>query len=167
MKYDVCAFVFRCDIFQCNKEETIKDPGTLQPLLIPPTIWKDIFMDFFLGLPKSRIKSDIMVVVDFLSKYAHLCALQHLFTASTVAQSFMDNIFKLHGMPHLLSLTEIQLSPAIFGKNFSGSRETNCISTSPIIPKLISKLKLSKSVWKHICCVFHLIEKISGLSGYP
>jgi hypothetical protein len=41
-----------------------------------------------------------MVVVDHLSKYAHLCALQHPFTTSTVAQIFMDNIFKLHGMPH-------------------------------------------------------------------
>jgi hypothetical protein len=41
-----------------------------------------------------------MVVADHLSKYAHLCALQHPFTASTMAQFFMDNIFKLHGMYH-------------------------------------------------------------------
>jgi hypothetical protein len=41
-----------------------------------------------------------MVVVDHLSKYAHLCSLQHPFTASIVAQLFMDHIFKLHGMPH-------------------------------------------------------------------
>jgi hypothetical protein len=34
-------------------------------------------MDFIIGLPKSVNKSDIMVVVDRLSKYAHLCALQH------------------------------------------------------------------------------------------
>jgi hypothetical protein len=41
-----------------------------------------------------------MVVVDCLSKHAHFCALQHSFTASTVAQLFMDHIFKIHGMPH-------------------------------------------------------------------
>jgi hypothetical protein len=41
-----------------------------------------------------------MVVVDRLSKYAHLYSLQHPFTTSTVAQLFMDHIFKLHGMPH-------------------------------------------------------------------
>jgi hypothetical protein len=57
-------------------------------------------MDFIFGLPKSGNKSVIMVVVDCISKYAHFCALQHLFTASTVAQFFMDNIFELHGMPH-------------------------------------------------------------------
>ena len=57
-------------------------------------------MDFITGLPKSGNKSIIMVVVNRLSKYAHLCALQHPFTTSTVAQLFMDQVFKLHGMPH-------------------------------------------------------------------
>jgi hypothetical protein len=42
-------------------------------------------MDFILGLPKSSNKSVIMVVVDRLSKYSHLCALQQPFTSSTVA----------------------------------------------------------------------------------
>jgi hypothetical protein len=41
-----------------------------------------------------------MVFVDFLSKYSHFCALQHPFTTSMVAQLFMDQVFKLHGMPH-------------------------------------------------------------------
>jgi hypothetical protein len=57
-------------------------------------------MDFIIGLPKSGNKSVIMVVVDFLSKYAHFCALQHPFTTSMVAQIFMDQVFKLHVMPH-------------------------------------------------------------------
>jgi hypothetical protein len=55
---------------------------------------------FYYGLPKSGNKSVIMVVVDRLSKYAHFCALQHPFTTSMVAQIFMDQVFKLHGMPH-------------------------------------------------------------------
>jgi hypothetical protein len=100
MKQDIRNFVTECDVCQCNKGETIKSPGTLQPLPIPPAIWKDISMDFITDLPKSGNKSVIMVVVDRLSKYAHFCALQHPFTASTVAQNFMDQVFKLHGMPH-------------------------------------------------------------------
>ena len=57
-------------------------------------------MDFITGLPKSGNKSVVMVIVDRLSKYVHLCALQHPFTTSTMAQLFMDKVFKLHGMPH-------------------------------------------------------------------
>jgi hypothetical protein len=55
-------------------------------------------MDFITFLPKSGNKSIIMVFVYLLSKYAHLCALQHMFKTSTVAQIFMDRVFKLHGM---------------------------------------------------------------------
>jgi hypothetical protein len=90
MKYYICIFVIECDVCQCNKGEIVKSPGTLQTLPIPNAIWKDISMDFIIGLPKSGNKLVIMVVVDRLSKYAHFCALQHPFTASTVAQIFMD-----------------------------------------------------------------------------
>jgi hypothetical protein len=100
MKQDIHKFVVECEVCQCNKGEIVKSPGTLQPLPIPPAIWKDISMEFITGLPKSGNKSVIMVVVDRLSKYAHFCALPHPFTASTVAQIFMDQVFKLHGMPH-------------------------------------------------------------------
>jgi hypothetical protein len=100
MKQDICKFVAECEVCQHNKGETVKSPGTLQPLLIPPAIWKDISMDFIAGLPKSGNKSLIMVVVDCLSKYAHFCALHNPFTTSTVAQIFMDQVFKLHGMPN-------------------------------------------------------------------
>jgi hypothetical protein len=82
--------VAKCDVCQCNKGETVKSLGTLQPLLIPPVIWRDISMDFIVGLPKLGNKSVIMVVVDCLSKYAHFYALQHPFTTSIVAQIFMD-----------------------------------------------------------------------------
>jgi hypothetical protein len=98
MKQDVCTFVAKCDTCQCNKGETIKSPGMLKLLLIPPAIWRDISMDFIVGLPKSGHNSIIRLVVDLLSKYAHFIARQHPFSTSTMAQIFMGNIFKLHGM---------------------------------------------------------------------
>jgi hypothetical protein len=59
-------------------------------------------MDFIVGLPKSENKSVMMVIVNHLSKYDRLCSLQNPFITSIVAQFFMDNIFKLHGMPHFI-----------------------------------------------------------------
>jgi hypothetical protein len=57
-------------------------------------------MDFIVGLPKLGNKLVIVVFIDHLSKCDHLCSLQHPFTASIVAQLFMDKVFKLHGIPH-------------------------------------------------------------------
>jgi IS30 family transposase len=97
--------------------------------MIPPAIWGDISMDFIVGLPKSGNKSVIMVVVDRLSKYAHLCSLQHPFTASTMAQLFMDQVFKLHAMPHSIVYDRDPTFTNNFGNNYSGYRAPNCIST--------------------------------------
>ena len=57
-------------------------------------------MDFITSLPKSEGKSVIMVVVDILSKYTHLCALYHPLKATTVANAFMETVPKLHGTPN-------------------------------------------------------------------
>jgi hypothetical protein len=150
MKQDIRNFVAECDVCQCNKGETVKSPGTLQPLPIPPAIWRDISMDFIVSLPKSGNKSVIMVVVDHLSKYAHLCALQHPFTTSTVAQFSWIRSSSFMACHILLFLIVTQLSPTIFGKNCSRYKAPNCISAQLIIPRLMVKLKLSTNVWKHI-----------------
>ena len=57
-------------------------------------------MDFIGGLPKSEGYNVILVVVDRLTKFAHLLPLKHPYTASKVAQLFMDSVVTLHGLPH-------------------------------------------------------------------
>eukprot|EP00253_Pinus_taeda_P029353 PITA_29353 len=99
MKKDILTVVAECNVCQRHKGEIVKAPGTLQPLPIPSSIWIEVSMDFITSLPKLGNKSVIMVVVDRLSKYAHFRALPHPFTQTLVAQYFMDQIFKLHGMP--------------------------------------------------------------------
>jgi hypothetical protein len=61
-------------------------------------------MDFIEGLPTSGFANCIMVVVDKFSKFAHFIPLHHPFTAAKVAQSFLDSVYRLHGMPtHIIS----------------------------------------------------------------
>jgi len=59
----------------------------------------DLSMDFIEGLPKSQGYNVILVVVDRLTKFAHFVAVKHPYTAADIAQLFMDNIVKLHGLP--------------------------------------------------------------------
>lgn len=41
-----------------------------------------------------------MVVVDQLSKYAHFIPIYRPYFASKIANIFLTNIFRLHGMPY-------------------------------------------------------------------
>ena len=86
-----------CLVCQQNKVETVKTPSLLQPLNIPSQHWEEVLMDFITGLPKSKGKNVIMVVVDRFTKYAHFCALSHPFSASIVVAAFMDRVQNLHG----------------------------------------------------------------------
>lgn len=44
----------------------------------------------------------ILVVVDRLNMYSHFMPINHPYTALTVARVFMDNVFKLHGLPQTI-----------------------------------------------------------------
>jgi hypothetical protein len=98
LKKAIETFVSECLVCQRAKSEQCHYPGLLSPLPIPNMAWTFINMDFVEGLPKSGNKNAILVVVDRLTKYAHFLPLAHPFTAQSVAQLFMDNIFKLHGL---------------------------------------------------------------------
>lgn len=59
-------------------------------------------MDFIECFPTSKGKNTILVVVDQLTKYEHFLPLAHPFTAITIAQDFLSQIYKLHGAPKLI-----------------------------------------------------------------
>ena len=52
MKRDIAEFVCRCLVCQQIKAEHLKPSGKLNPFSIPQWKWKDITMDFVLGLPR-------------------------------------------------------------------------------------------------------------------
>lgn len=99
MSLEVQNYVRNCDVCQKNKYENVAKPGLLNPLPVPHGVWESVSLDFIEGLPQSAGKHCILVVIDKLSKQAHFIALSHPYTAIEVAQSYLDNVFKLHGLP--------------------------------------------------------------------
>jgi hypothetical protein len=82
-----------------TKPEHVPTPGLLQPLPIPVEAWTSIALDFVTGLPKCEGKEVIMVVIDRLTKFAHFIALSHPYSTLSIVRAFLDNIYKLHGLP--------------------------------------------------------------------
>jgi Integrase zinc binding domain/Integrase core domain/Chromo (CHRromatin Organisation MOdifier) domain len=99
MKESVIQIVQKCNTCQLNKGENVASPGLLQPIPVPEGPWAVVSMDFICGLPKSGGKDVILVIIDKFTKYCHLITLSHPFKAIDVAHSFLETIYRLHGLP--------------------------------------------------------------------
>jgi len=74
-------------------------------------------MDFISGLPKSKGKDVILVVIDKLIKYCHLIVLSYPYTASSVVERFLDTVYKLHGLPSKIIIDRDPLFTSTFWKD--------------------------------------------------
>jgi hypothetical protein len=88
-------------------------------------------MDFIEGLPKSQKFDTILVVIDKFTRYAHFVPLAHPFSAMHVAQAFVDNIYKLHGLPdNIISDRDIIFTSAFWKQLFKLSNTQLLMSSS-------------------------------------
>ena len=95
----VKAFLRSYDVCHRFKSDSMRLTGLLQPLSIPERVWTEISMDFINALPPSNGHTVGMVVVDRLSKYAHFVPMKHPYTTAIMAQAFVSQIIRLHGIP--------------------------------------------------------------------
>jgi hypothetical protein len=86
-------------VCQQAKPDMSKSPGLLQPLPIPDESWQIITMDFIKGLPLPSTTNCILVIVDKFTKFAHFLPIKHPYTDASIAKIFLDQVYKLHGMP--------------------------------------------------------------------
>lgn len=99
-RYEFCCPLL-CQFITCQqaKPDRTRLPGLLQLLPVPASAWQTISLDFVEGLPCSSNVNCILVVVDSFNKYSHFLPLLHPFTAASVAKLFMNNVYRLHGLP--------------------------------------------------------------------
>jgi len=99
LKRDVAQFVYSCLICQKSKVEHQKPARLLTPLDVPEWKWDSISMDFVTSLPNTPRGHDaIWVIVDRLTKSAHFIPINISFPVSQLAEIYIREIVKLHGV---------------------------------------------------------------------
>ena len=76
--------------------------GLLQPFHIPTQKWSEVSMDFITDLRTSKGNDSIFVVIDTLTKNTHFISISSKSKALQVTDSYVKNIFKLHGFPNVI-----------------------------------------------------------------
>ena len=100
MKREIAEYVSSCAICQQVKVERKKPYGLMQRLPIPKWKWKNITMDFVYKLPRTWNGYDgIWVVVDQLNKWAHFIPVRESYSLSQLAERFISEVVKYHGVP--------------------------------------------------------------------
>ena len=100
MRKDIEKFVRNCHT--CRRAKTARHApfGILRPLPVPSKPWQHISMDFVTGLPASGDEANaIWVVVDRLTKQRHFVPCQDSVDAETLAEMFIDHVWRFHGLP--------------------------------------------------------------------
>ncbi|GAU45290.1 hypothetical protein TSUD_327480 [Trifolium subterraneum] len=100
MHKEIAEYVYACLVCQKSKIEHQKPSGLLQPLFIPEWKWDSIAMDFVGGLPKTAKGNGVIwVVVDRLTKSAHFIAIKIGTLVPKLAEIYVEQIIRLHGIP--------------------------------------------------------------------
>src|SRR3979490_1428188 len=95
----IAKYVRACD--PCNRTKTFPASpiGKLLPNCIPDRRWQVITVDLITELPISQGYNALLVMVDRLSKRAHVIPTTSDVNSVGMARIFHDHIWKLHGLP--------------------------------------------------------------------
>ena len=128
-------YINKCQNYQLNKHITHVSYKYIQYAKIADYLWQNITMDFivkFLKLEDSATGTkynSILVIVDKLTKYAHLIPYNEEFTAKQTAWIVLNRIIWHHGIPEIITLDRDR----IFTSNF----------WQTLMAEIRTKLKLS------------------------
>jgi len=114
MRETIKQYLKSCDICQRTKVVRHAPYGLMKPNEAPDRPWKSISMDFITDLPLSEGADAILIVIDRLTKMAHLIPCTKDMDARQFQEMLLREIFQLHGLPRDIitgSRLDIQIGP--------------------------------------------------------
>ena len=102
------------------------------------------------GFPKSQGFEVILVVVDWLTKYAHFVPVSHPYTAAMIASLYMSHIFKLHGMPASIVSDKDATFTSLFWFELFWLHGTDLANPLHITLNQMGRQRLSMKAWNNI-----------------
>ncbi|CAL9217962.1 unnamed protein product [Arabidopsis halleri] len=150
-------YVTACDVCQRAKSASLVPAGLLQPLPVPNQVWEDLSMDFIDGLQPSDKHTSIMVVVDHLSKSAHLIPLSHPYTSKSVAAKFVEYVvMKLHGLPKTIVSDRDPVFTSAFWRELWKLSGTKLCMSSAYHPQSDGQMEvINRCVEQFLRCFVH------------
>jgi hypothetical protein len=124
-----------------------RHPGFVAPLPIPEKKWEVITMDFITGLPGTNKKHDsIMVVVDKLTKAAHFVPMKTTHTTTNIAEIFMKEIPRLHGIPRKIVSDKDTKFTSNFWRGLFKGFGTNLNFSTSYNPQIDGKIEIVNQI---------------------
>jgi hypothetical protein len=100
MKREIAKYVSECDTCQRVKADHLRPAKNLQPLSISEWKWENICMDFIVGLPRISCGYNLIwVIVDRLTKSAHLIPIATIYRVRQYVELYISHIIRYHGIP--------------------------------------------------------------------
>lgn len=135
---------------------TTKPQVLLNPLPVPAGPWTYISMDFIGALPKSNGYTVILVLVDRFTKYSHFIPLKHPFTAPVVAQTFLQNIWKLHGPPKSIVSDRDKIFTSSFWRELFKLWNTKLMMSTTYHPQIDGQSeRVNQCLEMYLRCAIH------------
>ena len=136
MDAQIEAYVTSCDECQRNKPSQQAPMGKLMSLPIPTYPWQQVSLDLITQLPRSRAGNDAIVVfVDKLTGMRHYVATTTTVTAPKLAELFLREVVRLHGVPQSLLSDRDSRFTANFWRAFWGRLGTTLTMSTAYHPQ--------------------------------
>jgi hypothetical protein len=100
IKREIAKYVSECDTYRRVKTDHLRPIRNLQPLNIPEWKWKNICMNFIMGLPHTLCGyNSIWVIMDRLTKSVHFIPVSTTYRVRQYAELYISHIVHYHDIP--------------------------------------------------------------------